>query len=60
MANQAVVDMKCYVNYYHKGTFRDQLVYKEQEVSVDLDLAHLKKLNAPIKLLIEKLAASIR
>ena len=54
LANQAVVDMKCYVNYYHKGTFRDQLVYKEQEVSVDLDLAHLKKLNAPIKLLIEK------
>ena len=29
LANQAVVDMKCYVNYYHKGTFRDQLVYKE-------------------------------
>ena len=54
LANQTVVDMKCYVNYYHKGTFRDQLVYKEQEVSVDLDLAHLKKLNAPIKLLIEK------
>ena len=54
LANQAVVDMKCYVNYYHKGTFRDQLVYKEQEVSVDLDLAHLKKLNAPIRLLIEK------
>ena len=38
--------MKCYVNYYHKGTFKDQLVYKEQEVNVDLDLAHLKKLNA--------------
>lgn len=46
--------MKCYVNYYHKGTFKDQLVYKEQEVNVDLDLAHLKKLNAPIKLKIEK------
>ena len=46
--------MKCYVNYYHKGTFKDQLVYKEQEVNVDLDLADLKKLNAPIKLKIEK------
>lgn len=54
LATQAVIDMKCYVNYYHKVTFKDQLVYKEQEVNVDLDLAHLKKLNAPIKLKIEK------
>lgn len=54
LTTQAVIDMKCYVNYYHKGTFKDQLVYKEQEVNVDLDLAHLKKLNAPIKLKIEK------
>lgn len=54
LATQAVIDMKRYVNYYHKGTFKDQLVYKEQEVNVDLDLAHLKKLNAPIKLKIEK------
>ena len=54
LVTQAVIDMKCYVNYYHKGTFKDQLVYKEQEVNVDLDLAHLKKLNAPIKLKIEK------
>ena len=54
LATQAVIDMKCYVNYYHKGTFKAQLVYKEQEVNVDLDLAHLKKLNAPIKLKIEK------
>ena len=54
LATQAVIDMKCYVNYYHKGTFKDQLVYKEQEVNVDLDLAHHKKLNAPIKLKIEK------
>ena len=54
LATQAVIDMKCYVNYYHKGTFKDQLVYKEQEINVDLDLAHLKKLNAPIKLKIEK------
>ena len=46
--------MKIYVNYYHKSAFKDPLVYKEQEVSVDLDLPHLKKLNAPIKLSIEK------
>ncbi|MQN82134.1 polysaccharide biosynthesis tyrosine autokinase [Prevotella copri] len=54
MAQLAVHDMKIYVNYYHKSAFKDPLVYKEQEVSVDLDLPHLKKLNAPIKLSIEK------
>lgn len=54
LAQLAVHDMKIYVNYYHKRAFKDPLVYKEQEVSVDLDLPHLKKLNAPIKLSIEK------
>ena len=54
LAQLAVHDMKIYVNYYHKSAFEDPLVYKEQEVSVDLDLPHLKKLKAPIKLSIEK------
>lgn len=54
LAQRAVNDMKIYVNYYHESVFKDPLVYKEQEVSVDLDLPHLKKLNAPIKLSIEK------
>lgn len=54
LAQLAVHDMKIYVNYYHKSAFKDPLAYKEQEVSVDLDLPHLKKLNAPIKLSIEK------
>ena len=54
LAQLAVHDMKIYVNYYHKSAFKDPLVYKEQEVSVDLDLPHLKKLNAPIKLSIKK------
>ena len=54
LAQLAVHDMKIYVNYYHKSTFKDALVYNEQEVSVDLDLPHLKKLNAPIKINIEK------
>ena len=54
LAQQAVYDMKIYVSYYHKGTFKNELIYKEQEVSVDLDLKHLKKLNAPIKLSIER------
>ena len=54
LAQLAVHDMKIYVNYYHKSAFKDPLVYKEQEVSVDLDLPHLKKLSAPIKLSIKK------
>ena len=54
LAQLAVHDMKIYVNYYHESTFKDALVYNEQEVSVDLDLPHLKKLNAPIKINIEK------
>ena len=54
MALQTVIDMKLYVNYYHKGTFRSSLVYKEQEVNVDMDMKNLKKLNSPVKLNIEK------
>ncbi|HBF06447.1 MAG TPA: capsid assembly protein [Prevotella sp.] len=54
LAQQAVYDMKAYVNYYHKSTFKDQLIYKDQEINVDLDLNHLKKLNAPIKVIIIK------
>ena len=41
LAQLAVHDMKIYVNYYHKSTFKDPLVYKEQEVSVDLDLPQI-------------------
>lgn len=50
MALQAVTDMKIYVSYYHKGTFRSSMVYKEQEINVDVDQKSLKKLNAPITL----------
>ena len=54
MARQAVIDMKTCVNYYHKGIFRSPLVYKEQEINVDMDAKNLQKLNAPVKLSIEK------
>ena len=54
MARQAVIDMKTYVNYYHKGIFRSPLVYKEQKINVDMDAKNLQKLNAPVKLSIEK------
>ena len=54
LAQQTIFDMKIYVSYFHKGTFKDEIVYKEQEINIDLDAKHLKKLNAPIKLKIEK------
>lgn len=50
MARQAVIDTKTYVNYYHKGIFRSPLVYKEQEINVDMDAKNLQKLNAPRKI----------
>ncbi len=54
LAQQAVCDMKLYVSYMHPGTFKDRLVYKEQEINVDMDMNHLKKLNAPMKLSISR------
>lgn len=50
LAQQAVYDMKIYVSYRHKGRLKDILVYKDQEINVDMDLAHLQKLNAPVKM----------
>lgn len=60
LAEQAVKEMKAYVSYYHKASLKDQLVYKEQEINVDLDQSHLMKLNAPIKLIIQKDGASYK
>ncbi len=58
LAQQTVYDMKAYTNYYKKGTFKSRLIYKEQPINADVDLKHLKKLNAPIKLTIEKTGSS--
>lgn len=54
VAEQTVRDLKLYVNYYLKGHVKNKLVYKEQPVSVDMDFAHLEKLNAPVKLKITR------
>ena len=54
LAQQAVYDLKLYTNYAHKGRFKDMIVYGEQEVNVDMDLPHLKELNAPISLVITR------
>lgn len=54
VAEQAVRDLKLYVNYYLKGHVKNQLIYKEQPINVDMDFAHLEKLNAPVKLKITR------
>jgi tyrosine-protein kinase Etk/Wzc len=54
LAQQSVRDLKLYVNYYTVGKVKDQLMYKTQPINVDMDPAHLEKLNAPISLLIER------
>lgn len=54
VAEQAVRDLKLYVNYYLKGHVKNQLVYKEQPINIDMDFAHLEKLNAPVKLKITR------
>lgn len=48
LAQQAVYDLKLYTTYRHEGRIEDHLIYGEQEVNVDMDYEHLKKLNAPM------------
>ena len=48
LAQQAVYDLKLYTTYRHEGRIKDHMIYGEQEVNVDMDYEHLKKLNAPM------------
>lgn len=48
LAQQAVYDLKLYVTYLHEGKLKDHILYKDQEISIDMDAEHLKKLNAPM------------
>lgn len=54
IATQAVRDLKLYVTYRGEGKVTDKLIYKTQPITVDIDPAHLEKLNAPILLTITK------
>ena len=54
LAQQAVRDLKLYVNYYHVGKVKEVLLYKTQPINVDVDPSHLERLNAPIDLKIER------
>lgn len=54
LAQQTVYDLKLYVNYRHEGKLKDHVLYGNQEVNIDMDLEHLKKLNAPMNLKITR------
>ena len=50
LAEQAVRDLKLYTTYYTVGKVKDNLMYKNQYISVDMDPAHLERLNAGVAL----------
>lgn len=54
LAEQAVKDLKLYVDYKSKGRIKDQLIYKTNPLNVDLDPLHLENLKTPINLTISK------
>ena len=54
IAEQAVRDLKIYVTYYIKGRIKKRLIYKKQPLNIDMDYAHLDKMNKPIKLSIKR------
>lgn len=58
IAQQAVRDLKLYVNYSLEGKVKDHLIYNSEPISVDLDPNHLEKLNYPISLEINRKGSS--
>ena len=58
IAQQAVIDLKLYVNYSLEGKVKDHLIYNSEPISVDLDPSHLEKLNYPISLEINRKGSS--
>ena len=53
-AAEVVRDLKLYTSYTLKGRVRDRVMYKNQEIMVDMDAEHLEKLNTPVYMKIEK------
>lgn len=53
LSTAAVTDLKLYVNYFGVSRFKKQLLYKNQPICVDMDLDHLKELEAPVNVTIE-------
>lgn len=54
LAAEAVRDLKLYTSYWKKGRVKSVILYKNQPINVDVDAAHLEKLNAPIFMSIER------
>ena len=58
IAEDAIRDLKLYVNYTTEGKVKDIIAYRDQPLTVDIDAAHLDKLNRPINLNITKKGSS--
>ena len=58
IAEDAIRDLKLYVNYTTEGKVKDVIAYRDQPLTVDIDAAHLDRLNRPINLNITKKGAS--
>ena len=53
-AAEVVRDLKLYVTYTLEGRVLDRILYKNQEILVDMDEAHVEKLNTPVYMKLEK------
>jgi len=58
IAQQAVKELKLYTTYTREGRVHDQLIYKDQPITVDMDLGHLENLTEPIDLTITRNGSS--
>ena len=58
IAEDAIRDLKLYVNYTTEGKVKDVITYRDQPLVVDIDAAHLDRLNRPINLNITKKGSS--
>lgn len=54
IAERTVKNLKLYTTYYSIGKVKDNLLYKNQPVNVDMDWKYLDKLVFPIQLELEK------
>ena len=58
IAEDAIRYLKLYVNYTTEGKVKDVITYRDQPLVVDIDAAHLDRLNRPINLNITKNGSS--
>lgn len=54
IATNAIRNLKLYVTYLTDGKIKKTLMYRTQPITVDVDSAHLERLNAPINLTIKR------